>query len=244
MSKKKKNKKKQKNKSFFRSFFEKIIAFIIIVPLIGIIGLFSIAYIYKLDLYRNNTLKNKIESTMNKSTYVDSENVSPCFLEAVTSIEDHRFYEHKGFDLISFTRAMVSNLKSGTHSQGGSTITQQLAKNLYLSSFKSYFRKAVELLIAIDIENSYDKATILELYVNVIYYGKNSYGILNASRTFLNKDPIYLTHDESAYLAGLTQSPTLYSTNKELGEKRKQLVLNAMNLYSNCIHNKDNKVSE
>ncbi len=233
-----KRKDKKKKKSFLSRFFTKLIITIILVPTFVVIGIFSIAHLYKMDLYRTIDLDKKIETTMSKDNYVTSSNISNCLLQAVVSIEDHRFFSHNGFDIISFSRAMFANMESGKYSQGGSTLTQQLAKNLYLSSSKNVFRKAVELLIALDIEKAYSKEKILELYVNVIYYGRNSFGIYDASRTFFNKNPINLTHDESAYLAGLTQSPTTYSTNEDLANKRKELVLDAMSKYSNCTHNK------
>ncbi|MEG0221159.1 MAG: biosynthetic peptidoglycan transglycosylase [Clostridia bacterium] len=231
-----KSKKKKKNKSM--KIFINILVLLILIPAFLTAGIFSIGYMYKLELYKTENLQVKMQGLKEKNNYTATTDISKCFLEGVVSIEDHRFYEHNGFDIISFSRAMLVNIKTANFSQGGSTITQQLAKNLYLDASKNFFRKATELLIAIDIEKNYSKEQILESYVNIIYYGKNSYGISNASKTFFNKNPINLTHVEAAYLAGLTQSPTLYSSDDMLGNKRKDLVLDAMSRYSNCNHNR------
>ena len=235
---KEKKKNKKKKKSFISILFTSLIFAVILIPVICGLVFFAIAYLYKVELYRDVSLETKVTRIQEKDNYISDESIADCFLEAVVSIEDHRFYKHNGFDIISFTRAMFANIESGKYSQGGSTITQQLAKNLYLSSSKNIFRKAVEILIAMNLEKTYEKNEILELYSNVIYYGKDSFGVYDASYAFFNKSPKNLTHAEAAYLAGLTQSPTLYSSNENFALESRDLVLDAMVRNSNCIHNK------
>ena len=217
-------------------FFLKIFLILIITVSIICLGIFGNCYLKKEKLYKNESISQKITNIENKNTYVKLDSVSDNFKKSIVAIEDHRFYDHSGFDIISFSRALVVNLKTKEFSQGGSTITQQLAKRLYLSADKNIFRKVTELLIALDLEKFLEKDKILELYINSIYYGNSSTGIYDASINYFNKTPNNLTDNEAAFLAGLPQAPSIYSKNTDLAERRKQEVLDAVAKY-----NKDKK---
>lgn len=149
---------------------------------------------------------------------------------AILSIEDRRFYSHFGLDLIGIARAFVVNAKSGRYVQGGSTITQQLAKNLFLSRERTLKRKIQEAMLAIWMERKLTKDEILSAYLNRVYMGSGAYGIDAASRVYFGKPATEITLRESATLAGLLKAPSRYSpaSNPSLSAQRTETVLNAM----------------
>ncbi|AFC33801.1 hypothetical protein PM3016_7225 [Paenibacillus mucilaginosus 3016] len=149
---------------------------------------------------------------------------------AVIAVEDRRFYEHKGFDLWSISRALLRDLQAGSMKEGGSTITQQLAKNLFLESDKTLTRKIKELGYAIKINFTYSKDEILELYLNSIYMGEGRYGVEGAAQQYFGKSVKDLTLEECALLAGLPKAPTTYSPmkNPDKSLERRNLVLSLM----------------
>ncbi len=158
---------------------------------------------------------------------VDIKDVPQDFINALLSTEDKNFYKHHGYDLWGMGRSVVSNVLAGKVVQGASTITQQLARLLFLSNEKSLDRKIKELFTAASIENSISKDKILELYVNNIYLGSGAYGIQAAAQTYFNKPLNELTLPELALIAGLPQAPSVYSpyNNIKLAEKRRNQVL-------------------
>ena len=137
-------------------------------------------------------------------------------IEALIATEDRRFYEHFGVDLIGLARAMTVNLKAGGIVQGGSTITQQLAKNLYLTPERSFIRKIEELILAIWLEARLSKDEILTLYLNRIYFGAGAYGIESASHLYFDKPTEALNLSEAALLAGLPKAPSRYAPTRNL----------------------------
>ncbi|MBN2382899.1 PBP1A family penicillin-binding protein [bacterium] len=137
--------------------------------------------------------------------------INPILKQASLAVEDLRFYQHKGIDMLGIFRAMRTNLAAGYIVQGGSTITQQLARALFLSREKKYARKIKEAILSIRIENTLTKSQILELYFNEIYFGHGCYGIQAAAKTFFGKDNKDLSLAECALLAGLPKAPNLYS---------------------------------
>ena len=151
-------------------------------------------------------------------------------IQAIVAVEDSRFYTHDGYDLKGILRATVDNVEAGEIEEGGSTITQQLAKNLFLTNEQSFTRKAEELLLARQIEKHFSKDKIIEFYLNTIYFGSNFYGIYDASHGYFGKEPKELTLAESAMLAGLPNAPSLYSpyVNFMLAKKRQMTVIDAM----------------
>lgn len=156
--------------------------------------------------------------------------ISPDFLQAVIAVEDGRFYRHHGIDFIRLGKAILVNLQSGSRSQGASTITQQLARLLYLSLEKSYVRKAKEAVIALQLEQHLSKDEILEMYVNEHYMGHGLYGVQNCSQFYYGKNAKDLTLAQSAMLAGLFQNPEGYSLIRhfETARNRQKTVLYRM----------------
>ena len=130
---------------------------------------------------------------------------------AVIAIEDRRFYSHFGVDPIGLTRAVFNNLTRGRFSQGGSTLTQQLAKNLFLKPERTLERKVQEVLLALWLERKHSKDQILEMYLNRVYFGSGSYGVEAASRRYFGKSARDVTLAEAAMLAGLLKAPSKLS---------------------------------
>ncbi|MCX7795837.1 MAG: penicillin-binding protein 1A [bacterium] len=162
--------------------------------------------------------------------------------DAVVAIEDERFYSHAGVDLRGIARALYRAIKSGEIREGGSTITQQLARNVFLTLERTPSRKIMEMLLALRIETTLSKEEILHLYLNIIYFGEGCYGIESAARTYFDKSAKNLNLAESALLAGIIRSPENYSPfkNKNLAIARQRLVLKKM-LELGFIDEKDYK---
>ncbi|MDX8518313.1 transglycosylase domain-containing protein [Mesorhizobium dulcispinae] len=156
--------------------------------------------------------------------------MSPYIPEAVVAIEDRRFYSHFGIDPIGLTRAMVTNVLGGHFSQGGSTLTQQLAKNLFLTPDRTLERKVQEVLLALWLEHKHSKDQILEMYLNRVYFGSGAYGVEAASRRYFGKSARDVSLSEAALLAGLLKAPSRLSPARDpkAAEERAQLVLAAM----------------
>ncbi|WP_454658786.1 transglycosylase domain-containing protein [Bosea beijingensis] len=156
--------------------------------------------------------------------------IPPYLPRAFVAIEDRRFYEHFGIDPIGITRALVTNLRGRGVAQGGSTLTQQLAKNLFLTQDRTAARKIQEAILALWLERTYTKDQILELYLNRVYFGSGAYGVEAAAQRYFNKSARSVTIAEAAMLAGLVQAPSRLAPNRnpDLAEKRAQLVIAAM----------------
>jgi len=162
---------------------------------------------------------------------VKFENVAPHIWHATLATEDSDFYKHKGYDLLAYVRA-VKNIAFGEGLQGGSTLTQQVIKNTLLTQERTVTRKIKELILALQLENKYSKDEILQMYLNETPYGGQNYGVLTATKYYFDKHPSQLSIAESAYIAGLPQSPSkysYYSSNPQLGLDRKDYVLYLMN---------------
>lgn len=149
--------------------------------------------------------------------YVKLKSISPYMIHAVIAAEDAAFYSHKGFDWHEMEASFETNLKNGKIARGGSTLTQQLAKNAFLSKDKSYLRKIKEAYLANAIENRYKKDFILEKYLNVVEFGPNIYGIKPAALHYFQKSASELHPLEAAYLAFLLPNPKLYSQSSRKG---------------------------
>ncbi|NBI31063.1 transglycosylase domain-containing protein [Chengkuizengella marina] len=161
---------------------------------------------------------------------VSLDEISTYVIQATLAVEDHRYFDHFGFDLKGVTRAAIVNLQNMDKGQGASTITQQLARNLYLTHEKTWTRKIKEAIYTIQLEMKYTKKEILELYLNEIYYGHATYGIQAASQHFFNKDAKDLTLAESTLIAGIPKGPAYYSPflDFENSKNRQYIVLQAM----------------
>lgn len=164
------------------------------------------------------------------SEVIRSEELPQYVVDAIVYTEDRRFYQHFGFDIISFTRAMAANIFAGRYAQGGSTITQQVAKNLFLTSEKSMRRKVQELLLAFWLEYKFSKEQILTLYLNRVYLGSGAYGIEAASQKYFQKTSRDLNIKEAAVIAGMLKAPSRYNpiASKERAMERARVVLKIM----------------
>jgi 1A family penicillin-binding protein len=161
---------------------------------------------------------------------VKLDKISPTLKRAVLAMEDSHFYLHHGINPNSVGRALLMNWERGTVVEGGSTLTMQLVKNLFLRPERKFSRKVAEAVMAIRVEQIFTKDQILEMYLNQIYWGHNNYGIQTASQSYFAKSADKLNLAESAMLAGLIQSPEEYSpfVNKEVAKQRQSVVLSRM----------------
>lgn len=177
---------------------------------------------------QNGEVASRISAS--KTEAVGMKEIPTHMVQAVVAIEDHRFYSHSGVDYWGSLRAAVTNLKAGHTVQGGSTLTQQLAKNVFLTHERTYKRKIKEVLLAKKIERSYTKDEIMEMYLNTIYFGEGAWGLKKAARTYFGKEPEDLTVGESALLAGMIQAPSALSPFKNFNKAmtRRDVVLSKM----------------
>ncbi|HZB25731.1 MAG TPA: PBP1A family penicillin-binding protein [Vicinamibacterales bacterium] len=161
---------------------------------------------------------------------VPLERISPNFINAVISVEDQRFFDHSGVDVVRVAAAVLRNIEEGRRAEGGSTITQQLARQSFLTRDKTYRRKLKEVILAAYIESLYNKKEILELYLNKVYFGDGLYGVEAAARGYFGKSSSDLNVDEAALLAGLIQSPSSYAptVNLDRALARRAVVLQTM----------------
>ena len=172
----------------------------------------------------------KIEQIKSQEHYTKYEDLSKTYVNAVIAGEDKRFRKHGGVDIISTGRAILRNVKEKDLVEGGSTITQQLARNMYFDQDKKLTRKVAEIFVAFEIERECDKNEILELYANVIYFGSGYYNVYDASKGYFGKEPWQLNDYEATMLAGIPNAPSVYdlNVNPDLAEQRRQLVISCM----------------
>lgn len=194
----------------------------------GLWHLFLLFFIYIYPL--EERVKSIVQETISnhKGVYIKIEDIPVPFQEAIIQTEDRRFYDHFGIDLLGITRSMINNIQSGDLREGGSTITQQLLKNTVLTHEKSFSRKLKEMILSIALEHYTEKKEILELYLNVIYFGQGAYGIEKASDVFFGQSVRELKPQEWTLLVGLPNAPTAYNPFKhmDLAKKRQKEVLN------------------
>lgn len=139
------------------------------------------------EAIQNEPLKEKVQTIKEKENYTKIQEVPQIYKNAVISVEDHRFYKHGGIDIIAISRALINDIKAMDFVEGGSTITQQLSKNIYFTQEKKVVRKIAEVFMSFEIEKNYDKDEILELYLNTIYYGDGYYTIKEACKGYFTK---------------------------------------------------------
>ena len=180
----------------------------------------------------NGDLITTLESVENRRS-ADIEEIPQVLIDAVISMEDVRFYKHSGIDLRRIAGAIISNVKNGFGSQGASTITQQVVKNLFLTGDKTWTRKIQEQYLALQLEKKYSKDEILELYLNAIYFSDSRYGVLEAADYYFSKELSELTIEDAALLAAIPQRPNYYNPfkNPEAVETRRNLVISQMEKY-------------
>lgn len=179
---------------------------------------------------KETPLAARVAELKERENYTQYGDLPQFYIDAVISVEDHRFNRHCGIDIIAIMRAAWNDIKSMSFAEGGSTITQQLAKNMYYTQEKKLERKTAEMFTAFELERNYEKEEIFELYVNTIYFGSGYYGIYDAAMGYFGKTPSRLSYYECAMLAGLPNAPSNYSpdTNPELAEQRLGQVLDRM----------------
>lgn len=178
-------------------------------------------------------LDQKVKQVRAQESYTTFAELPETYVDAVIAAEDHRFYQHNGIDVIAIGRAVVNDIKAMSFVEGGSTITQQLAKNQYFTQEQTVERKIAEVFMALTMEQHFSKRTILELYVNSIYFGDGYEGIGSASWGYFGKAPSALDADECTLLAGIPNAPSVYalSQNPGLARERQQEVLRKLVSY-------------
>ena len=198
--------------------------------LLGLLVLTIIGYSDYREALEKKSLTQAMEEIVQKPSYVSLEQVPDIYKEALIVVEDHRFYEHPGVDVIATCRALVNDIKAMSFVEGGSTITQQLAKNMYFTQEKTLSRKAAEMFMALKIEREYSKDEILEAYINSIYYGDGYYSLREASLGYFGKEPWDMSDDECTLLVGVPNAPAVYAptVSMEMSRKRQQQVLRMM----------------
>ena len=210
-----------------------------IIILIVLIGLFAggmLTYngytMYKQALDRISVI-DKVEELRSQENYVRFEELPQFYVDAVVAVEDRRFYEHGALDYIGIARAIWTNIKSMELREGGSSITQQVAKNVYFTQEKTALRKIAEIFMAFEIERNCDKNTILEMYVNTSYFGSGYYGIKEAANGYYGKEPIEMNEYESSMMAGVPNAPSVYAPTKnpDLAKQRQRQVMEKMIKY-------------
>lgn len=203
--------------------------FAFLFTLLFFIAAFTVARGY--NMYREalaqQSLADRVSEVRAKPNYLSISELPKTYLDAVVAVEDQRFRQHIGIDALAIGRAVWNNLRAGSLKEGGSTITQQLARNLYFTQEKSFIRKVAEVFMAFDLERHYSKDRILELYVNSIYFGDGYYCVRSASLGYFGKEPRAMTDDECTLLAGIPNAPSVYSLtqNPDLARQRQQYVI-------------------
>ncbi len=198
------------------NFWKVIRRLLLIVILIGIVVTVPIVYtgyqMYKAAV-EEVPIATKIEEIKNDESFVTFDEISSSFLAQVVASEDRKFYDHFGINISSTARAFINNIVAGAKVEGGSSITQQLAKNMYFTFEKRYERKVAELFVAFELEKEYSKEEILDYYCNIAYFGEGAYGIKEATLHYYNKNPLDITDEEAAALVITLKSPNNYNPN-------------------------------
>lgn len=209
---------------------KKIIKFFIIVILVVVFFFIAAGYKMYKDALNNSPITALIENVRDIENYTSIDQVPQIYVDAVVAVEDKRYYNHNGIDIISILRALYNDLRSMSYVEGGSTITQQLAKNAYFSQDKVLVRKIAEMFMAVSIEKEYSKDEIIEMYINSIYYGDGYYNIYDASIGYFGVEPINLTDYQATLLVGIPNAPSVYSLSEsyELASQRQRQVLEKM----------------
>lgn len=193
--------------------FKMIIILLVIIT--GFCGYYGyLGYQIYQDKIQEQSLSERVNQLKSKEDYVTLDQISPIYKEAVLESEDRRFYQHGPVDYYGLARAMLTNLTTFSFKEGGSTITQQLSKNLCLSFEKDLSRKFAEVFIAKDLEDHYSKDEILEMYLNITYLGEGNYGIQAASQYYYHIDAIDLNKQQCDILVKTLKRPSVYNPSK------------------------------
>lgn len=209
---------------------KKLLLVLLIILLLAGTFTFLIGFGYYSSVLKEQPLTERVETITRKEHFTPYDELPKDYLNAVVAVEDHRYYSHGPIDLIGIGRAMYTNIRDGEFDEGGSTITQQVAKNVIFNQDKTLIRKLGEIFGAFDLEKNYSKQEILALYANSSYFGDGYYCIYDASMGYYNKEPKDLTLAEASMLAGVPNAPSVYTptVNMKLAKKRQSHVLNKM----------------
>ena len=220
-----------------------IILIILIVLFAGAILTYKGYTMYKAALNKIS-VKDKVAELREKENYTRFEDLPQFYLDAVIAVEDRRFYDHGPLDYIGIARAFWTNIKSFELKEGGSSITQQVAKNVYFTQEKTALRKIAEVFMAFEIERNCDKNTILEMYVNTSYFGSGYDGIKEAANGYYNKEPIDMNKYECTMMAGVPNAPSVYAPTKnpDLAAQRQRQVLERMVRYEYITEDEMNEI--
>ena len=209
-----------------------ILLLIILIAIAGGVLAYKGHKIYK-DVLEKTSVADKVTQIKSQENYTELKDLPDFYKNAVIAVEDRRFYKHGPIDPIAIARAVFVNIKSWELQEGGSTITQQLAKNIYFTQEKSALRKVAEMYMAYEIERNCDNDTILELYLNTSYFGDGYYCVNYASEGYYGKEPKDMNRNEASMLAGIPNAPSAYCPTKHLNlaKQRQVQVLDKMVKY-------------
>lgn len=220
---------------------------IIVIILISIsIGLLFVGNGYNMykEAIEKTALDEKVSEIKKKDNYTKLSELPKIYIDAVISVEDHRFYKHPGIDIIAIGRAAINDIKAMSYVEGGSTITQQLAKNIYFTQEKKMERKIAEVFMAFKIESNYDKNEILELYLNTAYFGNGYNTVKEAAEGYFGKEPKDMTDGEAIMLAGIPNAPSVYNpnVNPKLAKERQKQVADKMVKYGYLTKEREDEI--
>ena len=213
----------------------KIVSNVLLIILVILITSGTTLYILGNNMYKSalngETLEDTIAEIMSDPNYIEYEDLPQNYINAVIAVEDHRYREHGAIDLIAIGRAIFVNVTTFSLREGGSTITQQVAKNIfYITENNPVIRKSAEIITAFELEDKYTKNEILELYVNTIYFGDGYYGIEEACHGYLNKSSKDMNLADCTMMAGIPNAPSVYAptVNSDLTRSRQEKVISDM----------------
>lgn len=216
---------------------KRILISILVIILILAIGIATFFGIQGYKMYKTvleeNSMKDVVNEIRSNENFTKIEDLPKDYINAVVAVEDRRFYKHCGIDLISIGRAVINDIRAMELVEGGSTITQQLAKNTFFTQSKELTRKCAEVFMAFEYEKNYNKDEIFELYVNTSYFGDGYYCVKDAALGYFDKEPKDMNLYECTLLAGIPNAPSVYAPTKnpELARERQKKVIEKM------IHN-------
>lgn len=213
----------------------RIIRRVLVIALVAVIAMCALTVWRGYGMYREALADRPISQTVEElratDAYTELDELPQTYLDAVVAVEDHRFYEHGGIDPIAICRAAFNDLRTLSLREGGSTITQQVAKNLFFTQDKHFERKVAEVFMAFDLEARYSKLEILELYVNSSYFGSGYTGIGQAAPGYLGCDPSDMSDYECALMAGFPNAPELFAADPQAADSRARVVVQQMEKY-------------
>lgn len=229
----------------------KIIKRVLLILSVFLLIIGSVLVYQGYDMYKDAineiSIEEKIENIKsNTENYAYIQDLTQDYRNAVIAVEDRRFYKHSGIDLISIARAIITDIKQMKLVEGGSTITQQVAKNVYFTQKKEITRKIAEIFMAFEIEDVCSKDEIFELYVNTSYFGDGYYCVADASQGYFDKKPIDMNTYESTLLAGIPNAPSIYAPTKnpELAKQRQAQVIFKMVKYGYLTQEEADKITK